>query len=80
VALLEEDSVTSAVAENSRVIGFKLATDCLELRGWLYLVLEELELAVQDVRAILTLEPNYVMFHGKMHGDQLIEHLRWHVQ
>jgi hypothetical protein len=29
--------------------------------SWLYLVvLEELELAVQDVRAVLTLEPNYV--------------------
>lgn len=80
VALLEEDNVESAVAEISRVIGFKMATDCLELRAWLYLVLEEFELAVQDVRAILTLDPGYMMFHGRMHGEQLIEHLRGFVQ
>ncbi|GJN31169.1 hypothetical protein PR202_gb19533 [Eleusine coracana subsp. coracana] len=79
-ALLEEDNVESAVAEVSRVVGFRMATDCLELRAWLYLVLEEYELAVQDVRAILTLDPGYMMFHGRMHGDQLVEHLRGYVQ
>ncbi|RLN41812.1 hypothetical protein C2845_PM01G12000 [Panicum miliaceum] len=79
-ALLEEDNAASAIAEISKVIGFKMATDCLELRAWFYLALEEYELAVQDVRAILTLDPSYMMFHGRMHGEQLIELLRGQVQ
>nr|CAB3501120.1 unnamed protein product [Digitaria exilis] len=79
-ALLEEDNAESAIAEVSKVIGFKMATDCLELRAWFYLALEEYELAVQDVRAILTLDPTYMMFHGRMHGEQLIELLRGQVQ
>ncbi|PAN50135.1 hypothetical protein PAHAL_9G500900 [Panicum hallii] len=79
-ALLEEDNAASAIAEISKVIGFKMATDCLELRAWFYLALEEYELAVQDVRAILTLDPGYMMFHGRMHGEQLIELLRGQVQ
>jgi tetratricopeptide (TPR) repeat protein len=80
VALLEEDNVESAVEEISKVVGFRMATDCLEIRAWLYLALEKYELAVQDVRAILTLDPAYMMFHGRMHGEQLVEHLRGHVQ
>jgi tetratricopeptide (TPR) repeat protein len=79
-ALLEEDNAASAIAEISKVIGFKMATDCLELRAWVYLAMEEFELAVQDVRAILTLDPTYMMFHGRMHGEQLIELLRGQVQ
>ncbi|KAG2541505.1 ethylene-overproduction protein 1-like isoform X2 [Panicum virgatum] len=79
-ALLEEDKAASAIAEISKVIGFKMATDCLELRAWFYLALEEYELTVQDVRAILTLDPSYMMFHGRMHGEQLIELLRGQVQ
>ncbi|CAN6320351.1 unnamed protein product [Urochloa humidicola] len=79
-ALLEEDNAASAIAEISKVIGFKMATDCFELRAWFYLALEEYELAVQDVRAVLTLDPGYMMFHGRMHGEQLIELLRGQVQ
>ncbi|PWZ55476.1 Ethylene-overproduction protein 1 [Zea mays] len=79
-ALLEEDNAASAIAEISKVVGFKMATDCLELRAWFYLALEQCELAVQDVRAILTLDPTYMMFHGRMHGEQLIELLRGQVQ
>ncbi|XP_062215916.1 ethylene-overproduction protein 1-like [Phragmites australis] len=80
VALLEEDNVESAIAEISKVLGFKMVTHCLELRAWFYLALEEYESAVQDVRAILTLDPTYMMFHGKMHGEQLIELLRGQMQ
>jgi hypothetical protein len=80
VVFLEEDMVESAVAEISKVLGFKLVTDCLELRAWFYLALEEYEAAVRDIRAILTLDPSYMMFHGKVHGEQLIEILRGYVQ
>ncbi|KAF7140951.1 hypothetical protein RHSIM_Rhsim06G0228100 [Rhododendron simsii] len=33
-----------------------------------------------NVRAILTFEPNYMMFHGKLHGDHLVDLLCHHVQ
>ncbi|GFY83800.1 tetratricopeptide repeat (TPR)-containing protein [Actinidia rufa] len=36
--------------------------------------------ALIDVRAILTLDPNYMMFHRKLQGDHLVELLRHHVQ
>ncbi|KAL6901907.1 hypothetical protein ACP4OV_004783 [Aristida adscensionis] len=80
IAFLEEDNIESAIAEVGKVIGFKMATDCLELRAWFYLATEEFELAVQDIRAILTLDPTYMMFHGKVPGEHLIELLRGQVQ
>ncbi|KAG5001558.1 hypothetical protein JHK87_022630 [Glycine soja] len=33
--------------------------------------MEDYEKALKDVRTILTLDPNYMMFYGHMHGDQL---------
>ncbi|KAI0519856.1 hypothetical protein KFK09_007317 [Dendrobium nobile] len=80
VTLAEEDKLGAAVAEISKILGFKVSTDCLELRAWFYLALGSYELALQDIRAILTLDPGYMMFHGKMHGDQLIDALRQYVQ
>ncbi|KQK22121.1 hypothetical protein BRADI_1g65350v3 [Brachypodium distachyon] len=79
-ALLEEDKFDAAFEEIDKVLSFKLATDCLELRAWFSLVAGDFESAVQDVRAILTLDPSYMMFHRKMHGEQLIELLRGQVQ
>nr|BAJ99623.1 predicted protein [Hordeum vulgare subsp. vulgare] len=79
-ALLEEDKMERALEEIDKVLSFRMVTDCLELRAWFYLVAGDFEAAVQDVRAILTLDPTYMMFHGKMHGEQLIELLRGHVQ
>ncbi|KAF3448923.1 hypothetical protein FNV43_RR09641 [Rhamnella rubrinervis] len=35
---------------------------------------------LRDVRALLTLDPNYMMFHGKMQGDHLVELLQPLVQ
>ncbi|KAG5137995.1 hypothetical protein JHK82_022726 [Glycine max] len=42
--------------------------------------MEDYEKALKDVRAILTLDPNYMMFYGHMHGDQLVEVLQPVVQ
>ncbi|KAM0868208.1 hypothetical protein ACQ4PT_041508 [Festuca glaucescens] len=79
-ALLEEDKFEAALEEIDKVLSFRMVLDCLELRAWFYLAAGDFEAAVQDVRAILTLDPTYMMFHGKMHGEQLIELLRGHVQ
>lgn len=80
VLMLEENRAAAAITEIEKIIGFKVSTDCLELRAWLLLSQEDYDGALRDVRAILTLDPNYMMFHGKLHGDHLVELLRHHVQ
>ncbi|KAJ4840516.1 Ethylene-overproduction protein 1 [Turnera subulata] len=69
----EEKQIREAVSEIDRIIGFKLSADCLELRAWFLIALEDYEGALRDIRAILTLEPNYMMFHGRVSGDHLVE-------
>lgn len=69
----EEKQIKQAVSEISKVIGFKLSPDCLELRAWFYIMLEDYESALRDIRALLTLEPNYMMFNGKICGDRVVE-------
>lgn len=80
IALMEEDKIGASVAEINKIIGFKVSTNCLELRAWLLLALQDYEGALQDVRALMTLDPGYLMFHGKLHGDQLIEILQQQVK
>jgi len=73
VSFLEENKIESAIAEINKVIGFKVSADCLELRAWFLIAMEDYEAALRDVRAILTLDPNYMLFYGHMHGEHLIE-------
>lgn len=80
VAMVEKDQVGDAIAEINKIIGFRLSPDCLELRAWFFIVLEDYEASLRDVRALLTLEPNYMFFHGKMRGDHLVEVLSQQVQ
>lgn len=80
VALLEENKIGAAISEINKIIGFKVSPDCLELRAWFSIALEDYEGALRDVRALLTLDPNYMLFYGKMQGDHLVELLRPHVQ
>ncbi|TKY63543.1 Ethylene-overproduction protein 1 [Spatholobus suberectus] len=80
VSFLEENKIGPAIAEINKIIGFKVSPDCLELRAWFLIAMEDYEGALRDVRAILTLDPNYMMFYGNMHGDQLVELLRPVVQ
>ncbi|KAI3447811.1 hypothetical protein Pfo_004476 [Paulownia fortunei] len=80
VSMMEEDKIGAAISEINKIIGFKVSPDCLELRAWFLISLEDYEGALTDVRALLTLDPQYMMFHGKLHGDQLVELLRHHVQ
>lgn len=80
IVMVEEDQVEAAIVEINRIIGFKVSPDCLELRAWCFIALEDYQSAIRDIRALLTLEPNYMMFHGKMRTDHLVELLSLHVQ
>ncbi|KAL3585793.1 hypothetical protein D5086_012660, partial [Populus alba] len=80
VLLVQENKLESAISELNKIIGFKVSPDCLELRAWISMALEDFEGALRDVRALLTMDPNHMMFYGKKHGDQLVELLRPLVQ
>lgn len=80
VVKVEEKQIMAAISEINKIIGFKLSPDCLELRAWFFIALEDYESALRDIRVILTLEPNYMMFHRKVSGDYLVELLSHRVQ
>ncbi|KAI5663268.1 hypothetical protein M9H77_22591 [Catharanthus roseus] len=81
VSMVEEaDKIGAAIAEINKIIGFKASPDCLELRAWFSISLHDYAGALRDVRALLTLDPHYMMFHGQLQGDHLVELLSCHVQ
>uniref|UniRef100_A0A6N2LUZ8 BTB domain-containing protein n=1 Tax=Salix viminalis TaxID=40686 RepID=A0A6N2LUZ8_SALVM len=80
VMKVEEKHIREAIHEIDKIIGFKLSPDCLELRACFFIALEDYESALRDVRALLTLKPKYMMFHGKVSGDHLVELLSHRVQ
>ncbi|KAI9196712.1 hypothetical protein LWI28_026349 [Acer negundo] len=80
VAKVEERQIRAAISEIDRIIGFKLSVDCLELRAWFFIAVEDYESALRDILAVLTLEPKYMMSYGRMNGDHLVELLRHQVQ
>lgn len=80
VAMVEENQIGQAILEMNKIIGFKVSPDCLELRAWFFILLRDYEAALRDIRALLTLEPDYTMFGGKMRGDHLVNLLCQRVQ
>lgn len=80
VSMVAENSINEAVQEINKIIRFKVSPDCLELRAWFYLALEDYQAAVRDIRALLSLDPYYMMFHGRMRGDYLVEILSQRVE
>ncbi|KAG9151190.1 hypothetical protein Leryth_002765 [Lithospermum erythrorhizon] len=80
VAMIEQNQIEAAIAEINRIVGFKVSADCLELRAWFFIALEDYNASIRDIRALLTLEPNYMLFHGRIRGDHLIELISQHVQ
>ncbi|KAJ4891895.1 tetratricopeptide repeat (TPR)-containing protein [Raphanus sativus] len=80
VSLAEESQFGAAVAELNKIMGFKVSPDCLEMRAWISIAMEDYEGALKDIRAVLTLEPNFLMFNKKIHGDHMVELLRPLVQ
>ncbi|XP_027334072.1 ethylene-overproduction protein 1 isoform X1 [Abrus precatorius] len=80
LAKVEEKQIKEGIMELNKFIGFKLSPDCLELRAWLFIALEENDSAIRDIRALLTIEPNYITLHGKIKGENLLELLSHGVQ
>ncbi|CAN4093306.1 unnamed protein product [Withania somnifera] len=80
IVMVEESQIEAAIVEINRIVGFKVSPDCLELRAWCFIALEDYQSAIRDIRALLTLDPNYMMFHGKLRADHLVELLGQHVQ
>lgn len=79
-SLMRKQDVQAALREINRVLGFKLALECLELRFCFYLALEDYKAALCDVQAILTLSPEYRMFEGRVAASQLRTLVREHVE
>lgn len=69
--LMKKQNVEASLKEVNRVLGFKLALECLELRFCFYLALENYEAALCDIQVMLTLSPDYRMFEGKVAASQL---------
>ncbi|CAN7007304.1 unnamed protein product [Brassica rapa subsp. trilocularis] len=80
VSLVEESQFGAAVAELNKILRFKVSPDCLEMRAWISIAMKNFEGALKDIRALLTLEPNFLMFNKKIHGDHMVELLRSLVQ
>ncbi|KAH9318374.1 hypothetical protein KI387_020143, partial [Taxus chinensis] len=78
--LMREQSAHAALAEINRVLGFRLALDCLELRICFYLALQDYRGALCDIQAILTLNPNYMLYGGRVGASQLRSLLIPHVE
>ncbi|KAF8388111.1 hypothetical protein HHK36_026777 [Tetracentron sinense] len=70
-SLMRKQNVQDALAEINRILRFKLALECLELRFCFYLALEDYRAALCDVQAILTLSPEYRMFERRVAASQL---------
>ncbi|KAB1203339.1 ETO1-like protein 1 [Morella rubra] len=77
--LMRKQNVQAALLEINRILGFKLALECLELRLCFYLALEDYQSALCDVQAILTLSPDYRMLEGRVAASQLRTLVREHV-
>lgn len=78
--LMRRQEAEAAIAEINRILGFRLALECLELRFCFYLALENYEAAFCDVQAILTLSPGYRMFEGRVAATKLRMLVREHVE
>ncbi|KAK4492508.1 hypothetical protein RD792_003319 [Penstemon davidsonii] len=79
-SLMRKRDFELALVEINRVLGFKLALECLELRFCFFLALDDYQSAICDVQAILTLSPNYRMFDGRVLASQLRILVREHVE
>lgn len=65
-SLMKKQSAEAALMEINRVLGFKLALECLELWFCFYLALEDYRAALCDIQEILTLSPGYQIFDGRV--------------
>ncbi|KAJ4760445.1 ETO1-like protein 1 [Rhynchospora pubera] len=71
INLLKKQVPKAALDEVNRILGFKMALECLELRFCIHLVMENYDLALRDVHAILTLAPGYRMVEGRVEASKI---------
>ncbi|XP_006658331.1 ETO1-like protein 1 [Oryza brachyantha] len=79
-SLMRKKDARLALEEINRLLGFKLALECLELRICLYLALEDYKSAICDIHAILTLSPEYRMLEGRVAASKIGTLLGAHVE
>ncbi|XP_061366996.1 ETO1-like protein 1 isoform X2 [Gastrolobium bilobum] len=79
-SLMRTQNAQAALAEINRILGFKLSLECLEIRFFIYLALEDYKAALCDVQTILTLRSDYRMFEGRVAASQLCTLVREHVE
>jgi tetratricopeptide (TPR) repeat protein len=79
-SLMRKKDAKLALEEINRLLGFKLALECLELRICLYLALEDYKSAICDIHAILTLSPEYRMLEGRVAASKIGTLLGAHVE
>ncbi|XP_027349875.1 ETO1-like protein 1 isoform X2 [Abrus precatorius] len=78
--LMRTQNAQAALAEINRILGFKLSLECLEIRFFIHLALEDYKAALCDVQTILTLRSDYRMFEGRVAASQLCTLVREHVE
>lgn len=79
-SLMRKKDAKHALEEINRLLGFKVALECLELRICLYLALEDYKSAICDIHAILTLSPDYRMLEGRVAASKIGTLLGAHVE
>jgi tetratricopeptide (TPR) repeat protein len=79
-SMMRKKDAKLALEEINRLLGFKLALECLELRICLYLALEDYKSAICDIHAILTLSPEYRMLEGRVAASKIGTLLGAHVE
>ncbi|KAK7336786.1 hypothetical protein VNO77_17334 [Canavalia gladiata] len=79
-SLMRTQNAHAALAEINRILGFKLSLECLEIRFFIHLALEDYKAALCDVQTILTLRSDYRMFEGRVGASQLCTLVREHVE
>lgn len=79
-AFMDEGKMHAAITEINRILGFKVTADCLEMRAYICLDLQDYEGALRDIRAILTLDPGYMLYSGRVAAEQLLCLLSEHVE
>jgi tetratricopeptide (TPR) repeat protein len=78
--LMDAGKMHEAMSEINLLLGFKVTPDCLEMHAHISLDLEDYEGALRDIRAIHTLDPEYMLYSGKVSAQQLLCLLNEHVE
>lgn len=77
---MEVKKFQEAILEINKIIGFEVSPDFLKLRAWILISFKDYEGTLKDVQTLLTLDPNYMMFHRQLHYNSVVSTLQPLVQ